>query len=179
MIKNIIHIFGGFLQGTGIKERSCLVYVCSRFSEHITERVGIITCKEVEAVQAVIIKPFQYFMKYCPPAVDSSNKFVGKLLIVKKVASELRYVPKYIVEADNAVKLFYYELCKAEDVNTLEQKDMYVIAAEMMLFRYTTGLIRSSRSGTRTAMSIFFILPTASSSFTATTMIPTGHLLWS
>ena len=35
------------------------------------------------------------------------------------------------VNYDNAVKLFYYELCKAEDVNTLEQKDMYVIAAEM------------------------------------------------
>ena len=30
MIKNIIHILGGLLQGTGVEECSCLVNICSR-----------------------------------------------------------------------------------------------------------------------------------------------------
>lgn len=55
MIENIIHILGGLLQGSGVEESPCLVNVCSRFGEHITERIGIITCKEVEAVQAVTV----------------------------------------------------------------------------------------------------------------------------
>lgn len=103
MIENIIHILGGLLQGTGIEESSCLVYICSRFGEHITERIGIVSCKEVEAVQAVIIKPFQYLTEYSTPAVDSSDKLICELFIVKKIASELRYVPEYIIKADNAV----------------------------------------------------------------------------
>lgn len=103
MIKNIIHILGGLLQGTGIEESSCLVYICSRFGEHITERIGIITCKEVEAVQAVIIKPFQYLTEHRTSAVDSPDKLIGELLIVKEVAPELRYVSEYIIKADNTV----------------------------------------------------------------------------
>ena len=103
MIENIIHILGGLLQGTGIEESSCLVYICSRFGEHITERVGIVSCKEVEAIKAVIIKPFQYLTKHCTSAVDSSYKLICELFIVKKIASELRYVPEYIIKADNAV----------------------------------------------------------------------------
>ena len=103
MIENIIHILGGLLQGTGIEESSCFVYVCSRFGEHITERIGIVSCKEVEAVQAVIVKPFQYLTEHCTSAVDSSNKLICELLIVKEVVPELRYVPEYIIKADNAV----------------------------------------------------------------------------
>ena len=103
MIENIIHILGGLLQGTGIEECSCLVYVCSRFGEHITERVGIVSCKEVEAVQAVIVKPFQYLTEHRSSAVDSSYKFICELLIVKEVAPELCYVPEYIIKAGNTV----------------------------------------------------------------------------
>lgn len=51
--------------------------------------------------------------------------------------------------------------------------------AVSVLYRYTTEHTRSSKSGMRTAKSICSILPTASSSSTATTTIPTGHLLWS
>ena len=103
MVENIIDILRGFLQSTGIEERSRLVYVRSCFGEHITERIGIVSCKEVEAVQAVIIKPFQYLTEHSASAVDSTDKLIGELLIVKKVASELRYVPEYIIKADNAV----------------------------------------------------------------------------
>ena len=76
MIENIIHILGGLLQGTGVEESSCLVYICSRFGKDITERVGIIPCKEIEAVQAVIVKPFQYLTEYSTPAVDSPDKLI-------------------------------------------------------------------------------------------------------
>ena len=100
MIENIIHILGGLLQGTGIEECSCLVYVCSRFGEHITERIGIVSCKEVEAVQAVIVKPFQYLTEHHTSAVDSSDKLICELLIVKEVAPELRYVSEYIIKTD-------------------------------------------------------------------------------
>ena len=103
MIENIIHILGGLLQGTNVEKSSCLIYVCSRFGEHITERIGIVSCKEVEAVQAVIVKPFQYLTEHRSSAVDSSYKFICELLIVKEVAPELCYVPEYIIKADNAV----------------------------------------------------------------------------
>ena len=103
MVEHFIDIFGGLLQGTSVEKSSCLIYVCSRFGEHITERIGIITCKEVEAVQAVIVKPFQYLTEYSTPAVDSTDKLIGELFIVKKIAPELRYVPEYIIKADNAV----------------------------------------------------------------------------
>ena len=66
MIENIIHILGGLLQGTSVEKSSCLIYVCSRFGEHITERIGIVSCKEIEAVQAVIIKSFQYLTEHRP-----------------------------------------------------------------------------------------------------------------
>lgn len=103
MIENIIHILGGLLQGTGVEESTCLVYVCSRFGEHITERIGIVPCKEVEAVQAVIIKSFQYLTEHRTSAVDSSDKLICELFIVKKIAPELRYVSEHIIKADNGV----------------------------------------------------------------------------
>ena len=103
MVEHIIDILGGLLQSTGIEESTCLVYICSRFGEHITECVGIVSCKEIEAVQEVIIKPFQHLTEYSTSAVDSSYKFICELLIVKEVAPELRYVPEYIIKADNAV----------------------------------------------------------------------------
>ena len=103
MVEHIIDILGGLLQGTSVEKSPCLVYVCSRFCEHITERVGIITCKEVETVQAIIVKPFQYLTEHCTPAVDSTDKLIGELLIVKEVVPELRYVSEYIIKADNAV----------------------------------------------------------------------------
>ncbi len=83
MIENIIHILGGLLQGTSVEKSSCLIYVCSRFGEHITERIGIVSCKEIEAVQAVIIKSFQYLTEHHTPAVDSPDKLICELLIVK------------------------------------------------------------------------------------------------
>lgn len=103
MIENIIHILGGLLQGTGVEESTCLVYVCSRFGEHITERIGIVPCKEVEAVQAVIIKSFQYLTEHRTSAVDSSDKLICELFIGKKIAPELRYVSEHIIKADNGV----------------------------------------------------------------------------
>ena len=103
IVEHFIDILGGLLQGTGIEESSCLVYICSRFGEHITERIGIVSCKEVEAVQVVIIKSFQYLTEHRTPAVDSSDKLICELLIVKEVAPELRYVPEYIIKTDNAV----------------------------------------------------------------------------
>ena len=84
MIENIIHILGGLLQGTSVEKSSCLIYVCSRFGEHITERIGIVSCKEIEAVQAVIIKSFQYLTEHRTPAVDSPDKLICELLIVKE-----------------------------------------------------------------------------------------------
>ena len=103
MVEHFIDILGGLLQSTGIKESSCLVYVLSRFGEHITERVGIISCKEIETVQAVIIKPFQYLTEHRTSAVDSSDKLICELLIVKEVVPELRYVSEYIIKADNGI----------------------------------------------------------------------------
>ena len=103
IVEHFVDILGGLLQSTGVEKRSCLIYVRSCFGEHITERIGIVSCKEVEAVQAVIIKPFQYLTEYSTPAVDSTDKFICELLIVKEVAPELRYVPEYIIKADNAV----------------------------------------------------------------------------
>lgn len=104
MIENIIHILGGLLQGTGVEESTCLVYVCSRFGEHITERIGIVSCKEVEAVQAVIVKPFQYLTEYSTPAVDSSDKLICELFIVKKIAPEGYYLSEAFGGKTIAVK---------------------------------------------------------------------------
>lgn len=165
MIEHFIDILGGLLQGTGIEESSCLVYVGSRFGEHITERVGIISCKEVEAVQAVIIKPFQYLTEHRTPAVDSSNKLIGELLIIKEVVPELCYVPEHIIKADNAVcvlgNLSPYALVILGNnkyhafsllVNAIEQ-DFFIFTHIMLLFynvqdrvRYDNYIITAQKS---------------------------------
>lgn len=154
MVENIIHILGGLLQGTGIEESSCLVNVCSRFGEHITERVGVVTCKEIEAVQTVIVKPFQYLTEYSTPAVDSTNKLIGELLIVKEVVPELRYVSEYIIKADNTVcflgdfsPYFFIVLCDYKYhafsllVDAIEQ-DFFIFAHITLLFYNVQDRIR-------------------------------------
>lgn len=146
MIENIIHILGGLLQGTGIEESSCLVYICSCFGEHITERVGIITCKEVEAVQVIIVKPFQYLTEHRTSAVDSSYKFICELFIVKKIAPELRYVSEHIIKADNGVCVlrdispyFFIVLCdyKYHAFSLLvdaKEQDFFIFTHILLLF---------------------------------------------
>ena len=154
MVEHFIDILGRLLQSTGIEESSCLVYVCPRFGEQITERVGIITCKEVETVQAVIIKPFQYLTEHRTSAVDSSDKLICELLIVKEAVAELRYVPEHIIKADNAVCIFGdlspYALVILSNnkyhvfsllVNAIEQ-DFFIFTHIMLLFYNDQDRIR-------------------------------------
>lgn len=154
MVEHLIDILSGLLQSSGIEESSCLVYVCPRFGEQITERVGIITCKEVETVQAVIIKPFQYLTEHRTSAVDSSDKLICELLIVKEAVAELRYVPEHIIKADNAVCIFGdlspYALVILSNnkyhvfsllVNAIEQ-DFFIFTHILLLFYNVQDRIR-------------------------------------
>lgn len=71
---------------------------------------------------------------------------------------------------------------RRENVNIEEHYSRQLKARQRTAYalcQHTIRPTRSSRNGMRTAMSICSILPTASTSSTAATMIPTGHLLWS
>lgn len=154
IVEHFIDILGGLLQGTSVEKSSCLVYICSRFGKDITERVGIIPCKEIEAVQAVIVKPFQYLTEYSTPAVDSPDKLICELLIVKEVAPELCYVSEYIIEADNGICVlgdispnFFIVLGNNKYhafsllVNTIEQ-DFFIFTHILLLFYNVHDRIR-------------------------------------
>ena len=76
IVEHFVDIIGGLLQGSGIEESPCLVNISSRRKKNIPQSVGVVACKEVEAVQAVIVKPFQYLTEHRTTAVDSSDKLI-------------------------------------------------------------------------------------------------------
>ena len=112
------------------------------------------TCKEVEAVQAVIIKSFQYLTEHRASAVDSSDKLICELFIVKKIAPELRYVSEHIIKAYNGVCVLgdfspyalvilgnnkYHAFCLL--VDAIEQ-DFFIFAHITLLFYNVQDRIR-------------------------------------
>lgn len=105
IIEHFIDISRNLFHDTGIMESSCLVDLLTRRKKNLPQCIGIVTCEEIEAVQAVIIKPCKYRPEHLTSAVDRTYQLVGELLIVQKAVTELRYVSENLVKAQDSLHI--------------------------------------------------------------------------
>ena len=71
IIEHFIDISRNLFHDTGIMESSCLVDLLTRRKKNLPQCIGIVTCEEIEAVQAVIIKPCKYRLPLIAPISSS------------------------------------------------------------------------------------------------------------